>query len=245
MSNDNGEGAVATAQAENYARILSGKKRFDKTDRVLCAIGEGWSPGSVQALDEEDPDDPSRKFPYIVKLDAPIGKLIAVPEDDNNCCAPEVCFGQRGVEDDLWWTLFCIPHYQPKTRRFAVGDRVACAVEDVTDDYSRWAPGTVIQVDVSLEEDAKRLLPDHRKWDAASSCVPYWVKLDNGGLVFVHRDDHWLVRDLALQAEGPRQTAKGYRCLARMETRQRPDGTWEKVDHFTRQVRRISPPDCE
>lgn len=245
MSDDNGEGAVGTALAENRARILSGKKRFDKTDRVLCAINEGWSAGSVQALDEEDPDDPSRKFPYIVKLDAPIGKLIAVPEDDNSCCAPEVCFGQRGIEDDLWWTLFCIPLYQPKTRRFAAGDRVACAVEDVTDDYSRWAPGTVIQVDFSLEDDAKRLLPDHRKWDGASSRVPYWVKLDNGGLVFVHRDDHWLVRDLALQAEGPRQTAKGYRCLARIETRQRPDGTWEKVDHFTRQVRRISPPDCE
>jgi len=135
-----------------------------------------------------------------------------------------------------------LPHFQPKTRRFAKGHRVACAVEDPSDNFSRWSAGTVIEVNFSLEEDAKKILPD-RKWDGANSICPYWVKLDNGGLVFVHRDDHVLIRDLALQAEGPRQSADGKRCLDRLETRQRDDGTWEKIDHNTLNVRKVPPPE--
>ena len=31
-------------------------------------------------------------FPYVVKLDPPLGKLISVPEDRKNFCRSEICF---------------------------------------------------------------------------------------------------------------------------------------------------------
>ena len=213
--------------------------RFAKTDRVLCLVDEDmWAAGAVASLNEDHPGDPTgkTKLPYVVKLDPPIGRLICVPMDDNDCCAPEVCFGQRA--EALWWTLFCLPPAQATARRFRVGDRVAVAVEDQTDDFSDWAAGTVIEVDFSLEADAKRLFP-HRNCSMAAR-IPYKVQLDKGSRVIVHRDEHWLVRDLALQRPGPRQEANGNRCLQRIETRQRSDGTWEAVDHNTRIVRTVA-----
>ena len=35
-----------------------------------------WAPGTIQALNEEDPQDPTgqTKLPYVVKLDPPIGR---------------------------------------------------------------------------------------------------------------------------------------------------------------------------
>jgi len=77
---------------------------------------------------------------YVVKLDPPINRLISVPADHNDCCLAEVCFGQGG-EDATCWTLYCLPVSQPRARRFGVGDRVACAVEDPTGDFSLWAAG--------------------------------------------------------------------------------------------------------
>ena len=215
--------------------------RFVKTDRVLCLLDDDvWAAGAVALLNEDHPEDPTgqAKLPYVVKLDPPIGRMICVPVDDNDCCAPEVCFGQRA--EALWWTLFCLPPAQATARRFRVSDRVAVAVEDETDDFSDWASGTVIEVDFSLEAEANQLFP-HRSWGNASR-IPYKVQLDNGSRVIVHRDEHWLVRDLALQRPGPRQAASGNRRLHRLETRQRSDGTWEAVDHTTRIVRTVAAP---
>ena len=125
--------------------------RFQKTDRVICKVSGRWAAGTVVSLNEDN-------NPYIVKLDPPIGRLICVPVDDSNVCAVEVCWGQPQTTPAqaaragaLWWTLFSLPTCQPKTRRFAVGDRVACAVEDDTDQLSVWAPGTVLEVYFSLE----------------------------------------------------------------------------------------------
>ena len=86
--------------------------------------------------------------------------------DDHDLCRAEVCFGQHGIADDLWCTLYCIPHFQAEMRRFAKGDRVACAVEDETAEFSVWAAGTVTEVDTSLADHGKKLLP-HREWDGA------------------------------------------------------------------------------
>ena len=216
--------------------------RFVKTDRVVCLVpGNVWAAGTIASLYEDHPEDPTgqTKIPYVVKLDPPLARLICVPVDDNDCCGPEVCFGQRA--EALYWTLFCLPLAQVKMRRFGVGDRVAVAVEDATDDFSVWAAGTVVEMDFSIEADAKRLLP-HRNWAGVASRVPYKVKLDSGCLVIVHRDEHWLVRDLSLQAPGPRQAEDGTRLLHRIETRQRGDGTWEAVDHNTRIMRTIVAP---
>ena len=131
--------------------------------------------------------------------------------DDHDLCRAEVCFGQRAGA--LWFTLFCTPSRPSAVpKRFSVGERVACAVEDETDDFSAWSAGTVLEVDYSVKADAAALIPD-RDWDGLAACIPYRVQLDTGCKVLVHKDEHWLLRDLALQAPGPRQTAKGTRAL--------------------------------
>lgn len=218
--------------------------RFTASDRVMCCVGDDedvWAAGTVTAVYQDQPEDPAEqtKPPYLVTLDPPFARLFCVWADDNDHCVPEVCFGQRARA--LWWTLFCLPHYPCKTRRFGVGDRVAVAVEDKTDDFSVWAAGTVLEMDFSVEADACQLLP-HRKWDKVASQIPYRVQLDSGCKVMVHRDEHWLIRDLSLQAPGPRQAADGTRMLQRIEKRQRSDGTWEAVDQYTRNKRSIGQP---
>ncbi|EOD34103.1 hypothetical protein EMIHUDRAFT_228723 [Emiliania huxleyi CCMP1516] len=101
--------------------------------------------GDRVATHEEDPADPTGQtvLPY-VKIDPPEGRLISVPTDEVYVCRAEVCFGQR--EDGLEWTSYCLPPPAAKPvakpRRFAAGDRVACAVEDPSDAYSVWAAGT-------------------------------------------------------------------------------------------------------
>mmetsp|Transcript_23089 Transcript_23089/g.75065 ORF Transcript_23089/g.75065 Transcript_23089/m.75065 type:complete len:339 (-) Transcript_23089:346-1362(-) len=223
--------------------------RFVRGDRVVCNIGGDcpWASGSIQATHEEDPADPTGQtvLPYVVKIDPPEGRLISVPTDEVYVCRAEVCFGQR--EDGLEWTSYCLPppaaKPAAKPRRFAAGDRVACAVEDPSDSYSVWAAGTVVAVDVPLDEAT--LYGEHVSGGGATHTLPYRVQLDSGAAVLAHRDEHWLVRDLALQAEGQRQGAGGARCLARMERREVAEGEWQRVDHQTRQVRSCAPPESD
>lgn len=190
-------------------------------------------------LDEKDPKDPTgqARLPYVVKLDPPEGRLIAVHADESDLVRAEVCFGQ--CEDALSFSLCCKP-LQPlkqtsaRTRRFSVADRVACAVEDATSDYSDWAAGEVLALNHDVEVPAGDFTPG----DNGLATFPYLVMLETGTHVLVHRDDHWLVRDLALQAPGPRQSAAGACNLKRLEKRRAADGSgWELVDHQTRKVR--------
>ena len=225
--------------------------RFQRSDRVVCNVGAaaGWVPGNVQSVNEKDPEDRANTLPYVVKLDPPDGRLISVQNDDSSAVRAEVCFGLRA--GGLIFTLFCLPMHSAKTKRFGVGGRVACAVEDDTGDHSLWAAGTVLDVDYSVEEiatdllaggdwkgNAGRVLNQAREKQAA---VPYRVQLDTGGEVLVHQDEHWLVRDSLLQAEGPRQAADGTHCVERIEKSKRGD-EWEVVDHATCHVRRLCPP---
>ena len=78
--------------------------------------------------------------------------------------------------------------------RFRIGDRVACAVEDATTNFTMWAAGTVSEVNYSMEQALKSLLPEE-EWKGDACFLPYRVELDNGLTVLVHRDEHWLVRD--------------------------------------------------
>jgi hypothetical protein len=233
--------------------------RFAKFERVVCNIGGdlGWAPGTIQALAEEDPEDGTGRttIPYVVKMDPPVNRLISVPRDEQWVCRAEVCFGQM-CDDDLGFALRCKPaRAYGGTRGFAVGDRVACAVEDATGEYTVWAAGTVSDVDYDVEQDAAKL---GLTWNfTGMACLmPYRVLLDDtadGGSarqqqppqqkrqrprhVYVHRDAHWLLRDLALQPAGPRQSKDGARDLKRIVKRRRNTAEWELIDHATRKTR--------
>ena len=138
----------------------------------------------------------------------------------------------------LPFTLFCMPPKPRAAKRPSQSATASRAVEDESDDFTVWAAGTVVAVDYSVAADAEALVPQ-REWTGAAAVVPYRIELDISRVaVLVHKDEHWLVRDLALQAAGPRQAADGSRCLARLEKRQRVGGGgWEVVDHATRHVR--------
>ena len=228
---------------DRYERERCKPTRFLRAERVVCNVGgeRRWASGSVQAVNEDDPEDPTgqTKLPYVVKIDAPNARLISVPKDIYDVCRAEVCFGQRA--GSLWFTLFCMPHRRLRmpAKRFGLGERVACAIEDESNDYSVWAAGTVTDLDYCVEKDASVMLPD-RDWSGDKASVPYRVQLDLGFNVLVHRDEHWLVRDLTLQAVGPRQKPQGTtsetRSLARIVKRHRGDYTWEAIDHTTRKV---------
>jgi hypothetical protein len=216
------------------------QSRFKKFERVVCKIGgeRGWGPGTIQALDEDDPNDPTgqSKLPYVVKLDPPVGRLISVPYDENKICRAEVCFGQLS-KADIGFTLRCKPQRkETHARRFGVGDRVACAVESADGEYTVWAAGAVADVDYNVEPDASEA---GLTWSfsGGAGIVPYRVLLDSGAHVFVHRDVHWLVRDLALQPAGLRQAEDGSRDLKRLVKRRRGESECELIDHETRKVR--------
>ena len=219
-------------------RPPSRARRFGRGDRVVCFVGgePSWAAGSVQALDEDDPSDVTGQttLPYLVKVDPPGARLVSVPKDIQDVVRAEVCFGARAGA--LHFTRMCLPSHSKKrgARRFAVGERVACAVEDATSDFSDWAAGTVISVDHPIEPLEE---------GGVGGTVPYQVQLDGGGgTVLAHRDEHWLVRELALQPAGPRVAADGVRALTRFAKRPRADaGGLEMVDHATRRVRTLQP----
>lgn len=217
--------------------------RYKRSERVMCNVGgeRKWASGSVQAINEDDPSDSTgrTKLPYVVKIDPPNSRLISVPRDDYEVCRAEVCFGQRAGA--LWFTLFCLPTRQATKRRFDIGERVVCAVEGETDDVFVWAAGKITDVDYDIEKDATALLPD-REW--AGMRIPYRVQLDTGCKVLVHRDEQWLVRDIALQPEGPCEAGARTRCLTRLVKRQ-CDGVWEAVDHTTRRARPCEAPNSD
>ena len=53
----------------------------------------GWAAGSVQALNEEDPSDPTGQtvLAYVVKIDPPDSRLVSVPKDTTDYVRAEVC----------------------------------------------------------------------------------------------------------------------------------------------------------
>ena len=211
--------------------------RFETFDRVVCRIGgeRNWAAGTVMKMDVPDPKDLTEQtlLPYVVKIDPPDATLISVPEDKNSYVRAEVCFGQR--QRARMFTLCCKPLRQLATRRFAVGDRVACAVEDSTGEYTEWVAGQVVEVNHTIELADGEYTPG-----GGPAVIPYRVLLDSSDdtHVLVHRDEHWLIRDETLQAPGPRQAADGTRDVKRLVKRRAADGSsWELIDHMTRKLR--------
>ena len=80
--------------------------------------------------------------------------------------------------------------------------------------------------------------------EVAGGVAPYGVQLDSGSSVLVHQDEHWLVRDLALQPPGPRIAADGTRNVARIEKR-KVEGALQMTDHNTRKVRKVALDDSD
>ena len=88
---------VRRQATEHLASVSLPKLRFEISDRVVCLIGgdRPWAAGKVQACNEPDPSDPTgqARFPYVVKIDPPNGRLVSVPRDSHDVVRPEVCFG--------------------------------------------------------------------------------------------------------------------------------------------------------
>ena len=236
-------GKLVQPMVAEVARLAAEQLRFQKGSHTVCNLGTGeWVSGSIQAVNEPTPVKPWIKIPYVVYLDPPVGKLIAAPVDANDTIRPEVCFGQSS--DSLEFTLMCLPaQHKSESRRFSVGERVACLIEDSVPDPQGtvWAAGTINEVDVSMETAAQKLVEGSRmaprEWPLGVTAAPYRVQMDKGFSVLVHKDEHWLVRDLAYQLEGPCD-AKGrpHIPLERFQKQQQGD-TWVHVDHMTRNVR--------
>ena len=189
-----------------------------------------WAAGTVIKLDQVDTDDPTgqTKHPYLVKIDPPNVRIICVPLDHSDVIQAEVCFGP----DALLMSLFSKPQRLPRERRFGLGGRVACVVEAVGGACRAWEAGTVVEVDYDTEPNVKKLRGNYDAgprdwswgWPTADAAVPYRVLLDGGGKVLVHRDVHWLVRDLRLQPVGPCEPMGGsHRSLARFTRRRGGD----------------------
>ena len=213
-------------------------RRFVMHDRVVCHLTgqRAWAAGTIVKLDQDDDDDPTGEnpLPYLVKIDPPKSRIVCAPRDDNDVVRAEVCFRQNA--DGLFFSLFCKPRNQTKIRRFGVGDRVACAIDNITGDDITWAAGTVIELNFDAGPDARQAFPSW-DWPCVDGIVPYRVLLDAGAHVLVHRDEHWLVRDLRIQPVGPR-AAMGTRSLTRFTKRREGDvrlWTPQRTHFFQRQ----------
>ena len=215
--------------------------RFSLKERVVCKVSrEDWLAGEVAMLNEPDPHEPGSVLPYIVSLDK-TDRMISAPYDDDACVRLEVCF----TEADWRVSRSLSAGRTSLALRFSVGDEVACLTRARDGSASaEWSRARVRQVWPSLEPREPL------------ACVPYLLELldedggqggaggpggpgGTGGLrggVLCHRDDHCLVRDLALQPLGPRADR------SRFVTRQRADGGgFEELDHQTRVVRSMQP----
>ena len=192
----------------------------------------GWCVGSVNMVDEHDPDT-GTTLPYVVELDG-TGKLIGVPKDTPGCIAPETCWDEAFAVD----VQAPLPPELPSSRpavRFSVGDKVTCRVGDSSGNGSEWVSGVVTEC--WAQRDC---------WGADEACA-YAIEVGSQGgapprIVLAHRDEHHLVRDPLLQPPGP--PAKGVSSSAsRFGKRKRAsDGQWETIDHQTRRVRPAAAP---
>lgn len=219
--------------------------RFALKERVVCKISRGeWLTGEVAMINEPDPHEPGSVLPYIVSLDK-TDRMISAPHDKDECVRMEVCF----TEAEWQVSRSLSAGRSSLALRFKVGDDVAClalATSHGRDGSSaEWSRARVRQVWPSLDPREPRTSSRY-----PLECVPYLLELldedgeqggpgGQGGFyegVLCHRDDHYLVRDLALQPLGPRADR------SRFVTRRRADGGgFEELDHQTRVVRGMQP----
>ena len=214
--------------------------RFVLKERVACKISQGqWLTGKVAMLHEPDPHGGS-VLPYVVSLDRS-DRMISAPSDNDDCVRIEACF----TEAEWHVSRSLSAGRSSLALRFKAGDVVACLAASLGHGRASadWRRARVRQVWPSLDLDEPR------------KHVPYLLELldegvpggeggeggedgedcvdgEGGAGLLCHRDDHYLVRDLALQPPGPRTDR------SRFATRQCADGSsFEELDHQTRVVR--------
>merc|ERR1712039_785732 len=110
---------------------------------------------------------------------------------------------------------------------------VVCRIRSFTPDrLENWASGKVTETWPKL--------PGVKEWDLGEGLtgvfpdvVPYKVEMSSGW-IYVHRDDHTLIRREGLQ---PHTRVKG--ISKRLEVRTNKDGSKEKFDHVTERGKRI------
>lgn len=204
--------------------------RFAKSDRIRCNTGgkHGWTAGKVAALDEPDK---GTTLPYVVMLDKPIAKLICVPNDDNSCARPEVCYAEWPDGGACAKAVASEARPAPKHKplRFKVGDRVCCltAGPDGTRWPRAWVAGTV-----------KALWHKPNGASDPDAVLPYRVELvhDSTLPVLVHQDDYLYIRSYALQPVGNLEPQKS---LGRFTVRRNEEkGYDEKTDQQTMKTRK-------
>ena len=196
-------------------------------DRVVCNTGgpRGWVTGTVQHVNATDH---GQAVPYRIRVDPPTGGLVSAKSDSDRDLRREVCFGRHRMA--AYFTRACLPvavGKRPKLR-FAVRDKVVCLVEGSLpseEEAAIWSPGIV---DALWQELAPQEVPGIGQ-------VPYGVLLQDGSIVLVHRDQHWLVRDATLQPAGLAAE------FSRFVKREVEPGQWELVDHQTCRVRPCPP----
>ena len=133
--------------SSTYRPQLDRAWRVAKFDRVRCNGGGeyGWVCGQVQAVNFVDE---GCLLPYLVMLEPPLKRMIAVPYDAPSHVRPEVCFaeGLAGGEPAQAISQILVSQGTRKPLlRFAVGARVACltAGPDGSGWPRRWSAGTM------------------------------------------------------------------------------------------------------
>ena len=235
---NDGREAKRTKAAGNFRPQRDRGWRFAKFDRVRCNIGgeHGWQSGQIQAVDHLSEGS---CLPYIVQLEPPLKRLVAVPYDDPSHVRPEVCFAEEPYGGECAQAVsLATKKAAAEPLRFTVGARVACltAGPDGTWWPRRWSAGTVRDI--------------WYKAEMSEGVVPYAVALDQAGapispiqiqIVLCHRDEHLCVRALELQPPGECANAT---VLQRFTERHIEEtGYVERIDQQTFGVRKQMPKD--
>eukprot|EP01043_Picozoa_sp_COSAG02_P007383 COSAG02_NODE_219_length_28538_cov_79.322058_23_plen_329_part_00 len=231
---DNSRVAKRLKCSMTYKPQLDRAWRFAKFDRVRCNVGGeyGWVCGQVQAVNFVDE---GCLLPYLVMLEPPLKRMIAVPYDAPSHVRPEVCFadGPAGGEPARAINQTLTSQRVGKiSLRFDVGARVACltAGPDGSGWPRRWSAGIV------------RQLWYRPHGVHAVGAHPYAVVLDETDscaqkVVVCHRDDHLCVRALELQ---PAEECVDQTVLQRFtERRDEQAGCDVRIDQETFGVRTI------
>ena len=212
---------------------------FQCGERVLCSLPDGWFRGTVIMLTQSDFPDGSPPLSNLVhiRLENALVEGHQKIYVQDKYVRREVCFGQL-VETESYIEALVKQLQGVKQLRFAVGERVACLVEDDSGDNAVWKGGTVSQLRPRLSSS---LSCPVGQGNGTNKFAAYTVQLDSDCRVFVPKDHHLLVRDLRCQPVGVHDAGAFGKRFSR-QLRSDDSGQWDLIDLETRRKRACSPP---